>query len=101
MNSTGGSSPRWSISRTFVPLRNTCEVLSCGHVFVDATEPGGSARAYPPATLRRLAAVKARVDPANVFRSNHNIAPAPVGGGSTVAGGAPVGFAAESPGRNA
>jgi FAD/FMN-containing dehydrogenase len=44
--------------------------------FVDATEPGGVGRAYPPATLERLAAAKARYDPDNVFRSNHNIAPA-------------------------
>jgi hypothetical protein len=32
--------------------------------------------AYPPATLSRLAAVKAKYDPANVFRRNHNIPPA-------------------------
>jgi FAD/FMN-containing dehydrogenase len=44
--------------------------------FIDAAEPGGAARAYPPATLARLAAAKARYDPDNVFRSNHNVPPA-------------------------
>jgi FAD/FMN-containing dehydrogenase len=33
-------------------------------------------QAYPEATWRRLAAVKARYDPGNLFRGNHNIPPA-------------------------
>jgi FAD/FMN-containing dehydrogenase len=44
--------------------------------FLDEGEPGGVGRAYPPATLRRLALAKRRYDPDNVFRSNHNIPPA-------------------------
>ena len=31
------------------------------------------AKAYPPATMARLAQVKGAYDPANVFRRNHNI----------------------------
>lgn len=34
--------------------------------------------AYPPATLARLRAVKAKYDPDNLFRLNHNIAPSAV-----------------------
>lgn len=36
----------------------------------------GVRRAYPPATLDRLAAVKRQYDPANVFRLNANVLPA-------------------------
>ncbi|MFB9307969.1 FAD/FMN-containing dehydrogenase [Agromyces hippuratus] len=35
-----------------------------------------TAAMYPPATLERLRRVKAQLDPGNVFRRNHNIAPA-------------------------
>jgi FAD/FMN-containing dehydrogenase len=39
----------------------------------------GVRRAYPGATLERLAAVKARYDPTNLFHSNQNIPPAAAG----------------------
>ena len=35
----------------------------------------GIRRAYPPATLDRLAEVKRRYDPDNLFRLNHNVPP--------------------------
>jgi berberine-like enzyme len=36
-------------------------------------------QAYPGSTWARLAAVKARYDPTNLFRLNQNIPPAPAG----------------------
>jgi hypothetical protein len=43
--------------------------------FVGDEGEAGVRAAYPAATWERLAAVKARYDPANVFRLNQNIAP--------------------------
>lgn len=47
-------------------------------VYINFVGNEGKARlhdAYPRATLERLAAIKARYDPTNLFRRNHNIAP--------------------------
>ena len=44
--------------------------------FLDAAGPDAIRRAYDPATLERLSAVKRQVDPDNVFRVNHNVVPA-------------------------
>ena len=49
-------------------------------VYVNFLQEEGEARireAYPPATFARLAAIKRRYDPGNVFRFNQNIAPYP------------------------
>jgi FAD/FMN-containing dehydrogenase len=44
--------------------------------FIGDEGDAGVRRAYPPATLARLAAAKARYDPSNVFRLNQNVPPA-------------------------
>jgi FAD/FMN-containing dehydrogenase len=44
--------------------------------FLGSADPADVAEAYPAGTYRRLAEVKRRYDPANVFRRTHNIAPA-------------------------
>jgi hypothetical protein len=44
--------------------------------FLDVADGRPVGAAYDPATLARLAAVKRRLDPDNVFRVNHNVAPA-------------------------
>lgn len=43
--------------------------------FLAADEAGDVSKAYSPAVLTRLRAVKDRYDPGNVFRINHNITP--------------------------
>jgi FAD/FMN-containing dehydrogenase len=43
--------------------------------FLGSAEPADVAAAYPPDTYRRLAAIKRRYDPGNVFRRTHNIVP--------------------------
>jgi FAD/FMN-containing dehydrogenase len=59
-----------TIAAAFAPCTNGREYLNFTEV---RTEP---ARFYTPETYARLRAVKARVDPDEVFRANHRIAPA-------------------------
>ena len=44
--------------------------------FLGTATDADVARVYPPATYRRLAGVKRRYDPGNVFRRTHNVSPA-------------------------
>jgi FAD/FMN-containing dehydrogenase len=44
--------------------------------FLEADDPNAVRRAYPGATGERLAQIKNRYDPDNLFRRNHNVAPA-------------------------
>lgn len=46
-----------------------------GAVYVNFADGGRLHDIYPKATLERLAAIKAKYDPTNVFRLNHNILP--------------------------
>jgi FAD/FMN-containing dehydrogenase len=50
--------------------------------FIGEEGEDGLRRAYPPATLKRLAQVKRRYDPDNFFHLNLNIAPDMSGGDS-------------------
>jgi len=56
-------------------------------VYVNFLDNAGKERvrdAYPGSTWERLAAVKARYDPTNLFRLNHNIPPASKPSGSVI-----------------
>jgi FAD/FMN-containing dehydrogenase len=60
-------------------LWRTIRHEGCG-VYVNFLEVEGPDRvreAYPPATYARLAAIKRRYDPRNLFRFNQNVSPAP------------------------
>jgi FAD/FMN-containing dehydrogenase len=43
--------------------------------FTTSTDPSLPARMYPPETMARLAEVKSRWDPRNLFARNHNVVP--------------------------
>jgi FAD/FMN-containing dehydrogenase len=62
-------------------VTNLAEALSAGSTaaayvgFIGDEGEEGVRRAYPPATLERLARVKRRYDPDNLFRMNLNVTP--------------------------
>jgi FAD/FMN-containing dehydrogenase len=60
-------------SSLMAALADGTEAAYVGFLGDDGTD--GVKRAYPPATLRRLADVKRRYDPDNLFRLNTNVAP--------------------------
>ena len=54
-----------------------CATSRCAYVnFVNDEGPERVRAAYPGATWDRLAAIKARYDPENLFHRNHNVPPA-------------------------
>jgi FAD/FMN-containing dehydrogenase len=61
-------------ARVWAPVGEDADGL-CG-TFTDERDPALVERMYPPATLKRLRAVKREWDPGNLFRRNHNITPA-------------------------
>ncbi|WP_158887405.1 FAD-binding oxidoreductase [Amycolatopsis anabasis] len=62
--------------RFFDAAREQTVGRSLNFVFGESTATEQAAEIYAPADLRRLAELKAVYDPANTFRSNHNIRPA-------------------------
>ena len=59
------------------PCSATAGTAAAAYVgFVGDEGEDGVRRAYPPATLERLAEVKRRYDPDNLFRLNVNVRPA-------------------------
>ena len=69
------------VERTTAWVEDLTDALRDGTAaYVNFVADEGPARvraAYPGATYDRLAAIKRRYDPDNVFRRNQNVAPAP------------------------
>ncbi|MET0789579.1 MAG: FAD-binding oxidoreductase [Cellulomonas sp.] len=82
---------RTSVTSDAAPLvdwaratRDAMAAYGSGRMYVNFTgepEQGRARACYPPQTYARLAEVKRRLDPENVFRFNQNVLPAPPAGG--------------------
>jgi hypothetical protein len=98
-NAVGGRDAAFAFFALTVvpPGQEIADYRDCGREFVDAVSPwlhgmaspsfqgpadaseSGTARAYDSETYQKLQAVKAKYDPDNKFRTNHNIPPESTG----------------------
>jgi FAD/FMN-containing dehydrogenase len=63
-----------AVDREIRAVLDAFQPEACGRVFLNAKErPGDASGAFAPETYRRLAEIKARYDPENVFLANHPI----------------------------
>lgn len=68
-----GENEAWTAAfRAELPIGDPATYVN----FMGTEGPDAATTAYPASTFARLREVKRRYDPDNLFRSNHNIAPA-------------------------
>jgi hypothetical protein len=66
-----------AIHRDLGLVRNALSPCDARYMFLNfADQPADTATLFSPATQRRLAEIKARYDPTDVFQANHEVAPA-------------------------
>ncbi|MET7403473.1 FAD-binding protein [Dactylosporangium sp. NPDC005572] len=79
--SIGGPADAGAITKAEADIIARMQPWSTGGMFLnfmtsEDSAPDAVQRAYQPAVYQRMAAVKRKVDPTNMFRLNHNIKPA-------------------------